>query len=396
MRQTIYFDNNATTFMDSEVAGLLAELYRRPLANPGSQHRSGRQALALLEEAKSDLLSLVDAPREGMSSAEVILTSGGTESNNLALFGLTKKQSDLVIIGAIEHPSILEAAQHPSFLAPTRILPVDRHGIYDLDRLHQWLAEIYSGQDRHHRSVSLVSLMLGNNETGAIQDLRRACAICSEFGVPVHSDVTQALGKIPFSMRETGLSAISFTAHKIHGPVGVGALIVNREVKPEPMLIGGGQQLELRAGTESVILAVAMARALKLTSDACSSGVYDTVGLLRDEFEKRLLELPGTSVTSLGVDRLPHTSNVAFEGLDRQAMQMALDLEGLACSTGSACASGSSRPSHVLQAMALKPSVLESAMRFSFSRFTTQDEINTAIEKIEKVSLRLRRQKSLA
>lgn len=391
----IYFDNNATTFIDPEVAELLAELYSRPLANPGSQHRSGRLALALLEEAKSELLSLVDAPREGMSAAEVIITSGGTESNNLALFGLTKNNSGVTVVGSIEHSSLLDAAQHPSFLAPTRILPVDENGLYDLDQLHRWLADIYSGRDPHHRSVALVTLMLGNNETGAIQDLHRACAICSEFGVPVHSDVTQALGKIPFSMKETGLSAISFTAHKIHGPVGSGALIVDRELKPEPMLIGGGQQLELRAGTESVILAVAMTRALKLTCDARSSGVYDSVAKMRNAFEKKLLELPGASVSSVEVERLPHTSNMAFEGLDRQAMQMALDLEGLACSTGSACASGSGRPSHVLQAMECSPAVLQSSMRFSFSRFTTQDEINSAIEKIEKVSLRLRRHQSL-
>ena len=375
-RSTIYFDNNATTHIDPVVAERLHELNLAGISNPASQHRPGRRALHLLEEAKSEILELVGAPNHGMSSARLILTSGGTEANNLAVFGLLARRPGTVIVGATDHPSIIEAARAACRHDELRILPVDGHGLCDLDCLQSWLSEIYAAG----RSVSFVSIMLGNNETGVIQDMKKISQICRAFGVPVHSDIVQAVGKIETSMTELGLSAATLTAHKIHGPVGIGALVLDHQLSIDPMIIGGGQQLGLRAGTEPVIPAVGLATALSEICKARLAGVYDRLRELRDSFEVRLTEACDAVIVAGDAPRLPHTSNLSFPGRDRQALHMALDLNGLACSTGSACSSGSGRPSGSLVAMQLPDDVVRSALRFSFSRFSTSEEVDSAIK----------------
>jgi cysteine desulfurase len=380
---SIYLDNNATTHLDPHVAARLIDLASLPLANPASQHRAGRRALALLEEARTSILEAVGAPCRGMDTAQVILTSGGTEANNLALLGITRLRPGTVIVGSTEHPSVLEAAQKAVDPAhPLRLLPVDPFGRYDLKTLEHWL--------RDPQPISLVSLMLGNNETGVLQDLPRICQLCSAAGVPVHSDIVQAFGKIPFDMSTLGLSALTITAHKVHGPVGIGALVALRDTLLEPMVIGGGQQLGMRAGTEPVMLAVALAAALKEIELARQSGVYDAVARLRDRFEQSLCALGDVVVISSNTPRLPHTSNLAFLGLERQALHMALDLAGVACSAGSACSSGSSRPSPVLLAMGLPEDIVNSSLRFSLSKFTNDEEIDAAIEIVTRVVRKLR------
>lgn len=381
-RNTIYFDNNATTHIDPVVAERLHELNLEGVSNPASQHRPGRRALNLLEEAKSEILELVGAPNRGMSSAQVILTSGGTEANNLAVFGLLARRPGIVIVGATDHPSIIEAARAACAPNQLRILPVDHHGLCDLECLRTWLTEIYGAG----RTVSFVSIMLGNNETGVIQNIKSISEICKDFGVPVHSDIVQAVGKIETSMTELGLSAATLTAHKIHGPVGIGTLVLDRQVLIDPMIVGGGQQLGLRAGTEPVIPAVGLATALSEISKAHEAGVYNHVRELRDFFESSLIAECDATVVAAGAPRLPHTSNLSFPGRDRQALHMALDLSGLACSTGSACSSGSGRPSGSLVAMNLPDEVVRSALRFSFSRFSTSDEVESAIKIVSRAA----------
>lgn len=392
---TLYFDNNSTTSIDPAVARRMQDLYSQKLANSASQHRAGRASLKVLEQAKADLLQWIDAPAEGMDTAQVILTSGGTEANNLTIAGLCRPPDDNVhqpiknatnaIISGIEHPSILEAAAE--WLPRVRILAVDRCGLVRLDVLEEWLAVAQADGD----PVGLVSIMLGNNETGVLQDLTAICRICHRFGAIVHSDIVQAVGKIPFSMRDSCVDAVTFTAHKLHGPGGVGALVVRHGLSVQPVLFGGGQQLAVRPGTEPVVLADGFALALKLTMEARSNGDYERLAKSRNFFEQRLDEqLSNIEVVSRNAPRLPHTSNIAFHGVDRQALFMALDMAGIACSTGSACASGSGRPSHVLQAMQLPKETVGSALRFSFSRMTTDEEIDEAVRRLVRTVQRLR------
>jgi len=373
----------------------MQDLYSQKLANSASQHRAGRASLKVLEQAKTDLLQLIDAPAEGMDTAQVILTSGGTEANNLAIAGLCRPADENnyqpaanltnSIICGVEHPSVLEAAAEWS--PRVQILPVDNLGRARLDVLEEWLVIADSKADR----VGLVSIMLGNNETGVLQDLPAICRICHRFGAVVHSDIVQAVGKIPFSMRDSGVDAVTLTAHKLHGPVGVGALVVRHGVSIQPMLFGGGQQLAIRPGTEPVVLADGFALALRLTIDAESRGEYERLARVRNLFEQSLDDqLPDIEVVSRNTFRLPHTSNIAFHGIDRQAFLMALDLAGIACSTGSACASGSGRPSHVLQAMHLPKKTVGSALRFSFSRMTTDEELKEGVSRIVRTARKLR------
>lgn len=379
---TLYFDNNATTRIDPTVAQLIFDLQMEGLANPASQHRAGRWALRRLEQAKSQLLDAIAAPNTGMNSAQVVLTSGGTEANNLAIRGYATQRPGLVIVAGTEHSSLLDPARD---LGPTRcrMLPVDRCGRCDLQTLEDWIKADAA-------AISLVSVMLGNNETGVIQDLQTICVLCRKYGIPVHSDAVQAVGKIDVDMRSLGLSALTITAHKLHGPVGIGALVLLHGEQIAPLMLGGGQQLGLRPGTEPVAPAVALAAAVELGRLAVAQGAYSRLAALRDRFETALMELGEVEVVAAAADRLPHVANVAFVGLDRQALQMALDFAGVACSTGSACASGSSRPSHVLTTMDLSDAAIAGSLRFSFSRFTTSQEVDTGIELISKVVRKLR------
>lgn len=379
----IYLDNNATTLMDPIVIKHMHELALEGLANPASQHYEGRRALHLLEEAKTTIMECVGAPTTGSDACQILLTSGGTESNNLAVLSSYSQRPGKLIVGGTDHPSVIEAAKNATRLQPDDclILPVDARGQCDLNLLEGWLQEFSSlGQP-----VSLVSIMLGNNETGIVQNLKPLAKICRRFDVPVHSDVVQAVGKMPVDMLDLGLSAMTLTAHKIHGPVGVGAFIYRDSFPVDPMIVGGGQQLGFRAGTEAVIPACGLASALQLIWDACQAGKYERIGQLRDQFEAAVLALGDFEIIAADAPRLPHTSSIAFKSFDRQALQMAFDLQGLACSTGSACSSGSGRPAGSLVAMGLDEALVLSSLRFSFSRFSTLDEVDRATNIIHNV-----------
>lgn len=385
-RTNIYLDNCATTVVSPGVAFRMAQMLQQPIANSASQHRPGRRALSILEDARDTLLNCLEVDPAEFDAGTVIWTSGGTEANNLAIYSMAHNdpRSGWIVVGATEHPSILEAAKLPGF-DPGRILllPVNSSGIYDLDVLSDWIA---SG-----KPIAGVSLMLGNNETGVIQDIAAAATLCATKAIPLHCDIVQAVGKVPISLPHLGAAAVTISAHKIHGPVGIGALVLNPRFKVLPYILGGGQQLGMRAGTEPVLLADSLATAVRETEDCRLSGEYARVAQLRDLFEQRVCRTDRVSIIGQSVNRLPHTSNLAFEGLDRQAVQMALDLEGIACSTGSACSSGSSRPSHVLLAMHLPKEQIEGSIRFSFSRFTTEEDVVLASEQVCRVIERLRR-----
>lgn len=381
----IYFDNNATSHLDGRVAEVLHRLSHLRLANPASQHQDGRTARKLLEEARDQILKLANGRSIGMDSDQVLFTSGGTEANNLAVFGLLDPNLGGIVVSSIEHPSVLAAAEHlQSKGVPIRFLPVDCNGVARLDVLSSWLAEHRSSQDPTKR-IHMVSLMLANNETGVLQPVAEAANLCREFKVLIHTDAVQAFGKIEVDFQKLNVDAMTITAHKIHGPVGIGALLLRRNLELKPQLFGGFQQQAFRPGTESTILACAFAEAAKI---ACAERIdrANHMQELRSELESKILSnCRGAVVHGASVPRLPHTTSVAFPPADRQLFQMALDVGGVACSTGSACASGSSQPSHVLQAMGLPDDIVKSSIRFSLSYATTQAEISDGVARIIEV-----------
>ena len=371
--QTIYLDHNATAPMLPEVAEAMAECYRAGYANPASAHEPGRIARRVLETAREAIADMLGAKVSGMDADRVIFTSGGTEANNLAVRGLAGADPAHAVISAIEHPSISELADQMQ-REGWRIsrFSVDSSGVAETDQLEALLAP----------DTRIVAVMLGNNETGALQPIADLAEICSRHQVPFHTDAVQAVGKIAVNFRALGVATLAATAHKFHGPRGVGVLIVRESVEIEPILRGGFQQAGTRPGTECVDLAVGMCKALELwQAEAASREIQ--LRELRDSLEAGLRRgWPDLVVNSQAAPRLPHTSNVSFPGLDRQALLMALDLAGVACSTGSACASGSSEPSPVLLAMGVEAAVVGGSLRLSIGAQTTAAEIEEATARI--------------
>lgn len=376
----IYLDHNATTPLLPEVVEAMARAARDGFANPASQHAAGRAARRLVEESReriAELLGLDATPGRGDS---LFFTSGGTEANNWALHGLLHYEgceSSHLLISPVEHPSILGPAEllEQSDVRVER-LPVDRTGRVMPSDL----------ADRLRPDTQLVSVMLGNNETGVIQPIAELADICRSRDVWMHCDAVQGVGKIPVNFRALGVDAMSVAAHKFHGPRGIGALAVRQGVKLSPLLVGGFQQQGLRPGTESPALCVGMRAALEAFH---REGAERTrrLAALRDRLEGAIVAIAPSAIVvhAREVERLPQTLNVAFLGLDRQAMFMSLDQAGVACSTGSACASGSSEPSPTLVAMGCSPAEFSSSLRFSVGATTTIDEVDETARRIRVV-----------
>ena len=398
----IYLDHNATTPIDPRVAQAIAECHATGYLNPSSAHSAGRAARQRIETARATVARILGADITHTNSDEVIFTSGGTESNNLALRGLAgpiraeNGKPTRIIVSAVEHPSIIGAAQHMAMLGyDVRRLPVDSLGIVRLDYLEETLTE----------ETRIVSVMTANNETGVIQPLKEVVSLCQPRGVLVHTDAVQMVGKLPVDFKSLGVDALSFSGHKFHGPSGIGGLILRGGVRLEPILHGGFQQQALRPGTESVALAVGLEAALLLWKRESPSRAL-RMERLRDELESRLRAgEPGIVVNGAMVHgdhasqpthkRIPHTSNISFPAVDRQALLLALDQQGICCSTGSACASGSSEPSPVLLAMGCSKAVIEGSLRISLGATTTQLEIEAAAAKILEIHAKLARQKGV-
>jgi cysteine desulfurase len=347
----------------------------------------------VLEEAREGIGRLLGADMSGRQPDRLIFTSGGTEANNLALFGLPEKNPSPagrgqgegaaslppVFISTIEHPSITgPAAALEARGVRVERLPVSSDGVLRVDRLAALLDEAVA----KGTPPQLVSVMLGNNETGVLQPVAEVARLCAAAGVPLHTDAVQAAGKIPVNFRVLGPAAMTISAHKFHGPRGIGALVVRPDVHVEPLLFGGVQQGGVRPGTESVALAVGIHTALRLAHDDLHNR-HRHLTSLRDHFESGLKAAwPKVVINGAAASRLPHTSNVSFPGLDRQALLVAFDLAGVCCSTGSACASGSTDPSPVLLAMGLPRDVVNGALRFSFGVTNTAAEIDDAVRRI--------------
>jgi len=374
---TIYLDHNATTPTREEVVEAMARCWRDGHANAASQHQAGQQARRVLERAREQIAAVLGATLSGPKADRLVLTSGGTESNNLAILGIARARPadppGQIVISAIEHASVIEPAEwllEQGWRLDT--LEVTREGVVRADRLPALL----TGSSR------LVSVLLGNHETGAIQPVADLAPICNAAGVPLHTDAIQVAGKLPVDFRRLGVWAMSVAAHKFQGPLGIGALILRHDVELAPLLFGGHQQEGLRPGTEPIALAVGMATALVLWQNEWADHARRLTAL-RERFESGLKAgYPGLVVNSAATERLPQTSSIAFPGLDAQVLLVALDMAGVACSVGSACSSGSTELSPTLLAMGLPRPIVASTLRFSLGATTTAAQIDEAVRQI--------------
>jgi cysteine desulfurase len=372
----IFLDHNSTTRPLPEVVEAISRHSRESWANPGSRHAEGRVARRALEDAREKIAAILNA-----KPGEVIFTGGGTEAINLAILGLAPRRPAAVLLTAGEHPAVQQAcARLVERGWKEQFLDVDREG-----RLVTAQFEKLRWDD-----IGLATVILAHNETGVVQDLEPLAGRCRQHGIVLHVDAVQAVGKIPVDFRALGATALSLGAHKFHGPRGVGALLLKEGTNVRSRQIGGHQEAERRAGTEPVALAVGMAVALERWH-AEQADRQAHVCSLRDRLEQGLKNAcPPVVINGSAAHRLANTLNIAFPGVEGDALFVALDLAGIACSLGSTCASGSFEPSPALVAMGCSPDVLASSVRFSLSLETTGEEIDDAIVRIARVVNRLR------
>lgn len=374
----IYFDNNATTQLDPLVLQVMVPFLENQYGNPSSIYSFGRAAAKAVATAREQVAALLRC-----QPSEIVFTSCGTESDNSAIQSALLIDPDRkhLVTSKVEHSAIIK---HAEALArrgyEVTWLDVDSNGMIDLNELESAIRE----------DTAIVSLMWANNETGVLFPIEEAAEICRSKGTLFHTDAVQAVGKIDIDLGRAPISLLSLSGHKLHAPKGVAALYVNRRTKFNPYLLGGGQENKKRGGTENTASIVALGRAAELAFAALKEERV-RVKALRDRFEEELLE----NVSSLQINgdrtrRLPNTSNVAIEGVDSEGMLMLLDQRGICCSAGSACTAGSLEPSHVLKAMGFSNDHARGSLRFSFSRFNSQPEVERALQIIPNAVEKLR------
>lgn len=371
----IYLDNNATTPMLPAVFEAMRPYLTELHGNPASAHRVGQRARRALEDAREQVAALL-----GADADEVVFTSGATEANNLALFGLAGAPPGHLLVSAIEHPSVAEPMRRlAQFGFDVEVLPVDAVGAVAVEALVA----------RLRPETRLVSVMRANHETGALQPVAELAAALDNR-TAFHCDAVQAVGKVAVHFHDLGVGTLALSAHKFHGPKGVGALLVRKGTRLSPLLWGGHQQQGRRPGTEPVALAVGLAAALDLWQREAAART-EQVRRLRAHFLSHLRATAApVIVNGPADDGVPHTLNLSFPGCKADALLINLDLAGVACATGSACSSGSLLPSPVLQAMGVGEDVLHSAMRFSFSALLTDAEVLDAAHRVAAAVERLR------
>jgi cysteine desulfurase len=376
---SLYFDHSATTPMRPEVIQAMMPYFAEHAGNPSSIHMFGQRAKRALDEARRTVADLL-----GAKPAEIYFTSGATESNNIAIQGAAKSYAMFgrhLITSAFEHHAVLhtfQALEKQGF--QVTYLPVDEQGLVRPEEVEKALRP----------DTILVSIMLANNEVGTVQPIREIAGILRRRGILFHTDAVQAVGKIPVNVRELGVDMLSLTAHKFYGPKGVGALYVREGVEIAPLFFGGHQEGALRPGTQNVPGIVGLAAALRL---ACQEMEEESARLrrLRDLLEQSIIErIPDVHINGHPDKRLAHISNVSFAGLDGEALLLALDMQGIAVSTGSACTAGSTEPSHVLRAMGVDPLLARGSIRFSLGRDNTEEDIRFLIEVLVPAVSRLR------
>lgn len=381
----VYLDNSATTAMATEVVEAMLPYFSEEMGNAQSVHSFGQRAKAAVEKARREVAALINA-----LPAEIVFVSGGTEADNLAIRGIAEAHGDHgrhIITTKIEHPAVLamcEALEAAEYRVTH--LPVSRNGIVNVAGLRQAISD----------DTILISVMLANNETGAIQPIEEIAAVVTEARtrglehLHFHTDAVQAVGKMGVDVNRLGVDLLSLSGHKIHGPKGIGALYIRKGTRLRKLLYGGHHERDRRAGTENVPGIVGLGRASELARAQLDERI-SRMRELRDYLEEQLSSrFPGVRINGDKQKRLPNVSNISFEGVDGESLLIALDLKGIAVSTGSACASGSLEPSHVLQAMGLTRDEVRGSLRFSLGAHTTWDEISYALSVLAETLTRLR------
>jgi cysteine desulfurase len=376
--EIIYLDNNATTQLDPAVIEEMLPFLTRYYGNPSSGYSFAALARKAINLARERLAALL-----GCEPADIVFTSGGTESDNAVINSALQPErpGKYVITSAVEHSAVLRPCQDLAKRGcAVTFLGVDGHGNLDLAELE---AAIRPG-------TALVSIMWANNETGVIFPIEKIAEICREKGVMFHTDAVQATGKMPMRLRDTAINFLSLSAHKFHGPKGVGALYIRRGTDFDPLVAGGGQENARRGGTENVAAIVGLGKAAELALKYIAEGGCN-IRSMRDRFEKSVLEaVSGASVNGASALRLSNTSSLSFEGIESSAALLLLDRQGICCSAGSACRTGSQEASHVLRAMNPSADGARRSLRFSLGRFNTDAELDRVIEIVPKVIEKLR------
>jgi len=372
----VYLDNNATTPVLPQVFEAMRPYFGERFGNASSIHHHGQGTRAAVEDARelvSDLL--------GCSASEVVFTSGGTESDNLAIAGWVAA-GDHVITSSIEHHAVLHACKHLEKIGcDVTVLPVDGRGLFDPDDVRRALRP----------NTKLISLMMANNETGVLQPLEPVGKIAAEAQILFHTDAVQAAAKVPIDVRRIGCDGLSISGHKIHAAQGVGALYVKKGTRIQPLFHGGRHERSRRAGTENVPGIVGLGRAAQLAKESFERGDDKKMAAMRDRLEQGILaQLGEAGVNGAVATRVPNTTNIHFDHIEGESLVIALDLKGLAVSTGAACSSGAIEPSHVLIAMGLRPEQARASIRFSLGKQTTESDIDFALTLVPETVGRLR------
>jgi len=376
----VYFDYNATTPPSPEVVERVAAATQELFGNASSVHHFGQQAKAALDEARSAIASLI-----GADPSEIVFTAGGTESDNFALRGAAEALEPTgrrhLVATAIEHEAVLNTLKALARRGwRTTLVSVDQSGIVSPDRVREALAE----------DTAIVSVMHANNEIGTIQPVAEIAALARARGAMVHTDAVQSAGKIPIDVKALGVDLLSLSAHKFNGPKGAGILFVKRGTRMQPILTGGKHERNRRAGTENTPAIAGMAVAARQAAQKLDTEAV-RLSQLRDRLEEGILaSVPGTVVNGGGSLRVPNTTNISFDRVEAESLLIALDLEGIAVSTGSACSSGTLEPSHVLKAMGLPVHRTQNSLRFSLGLFSTQAEVDRVIETLPRLVVKLR------
>ncbi len=376
--ELIYFDNNATTQLDPAVIEEMLPFLTDQYANPSAGYGFAAKARKAIDLARERLAALL-----GCEASEIVFTSCGTESNNAVINSALQfePRGKHVVTSAVEHSAVLRPCQDLAKRGcEVTFVGVDRDGNVDFAELEAAIRP----------ETAIISLMWANNETGVLFPVERIAEICRKKGVLFHTDAVQAAGKIPICLRNTAINLLSLSAHKFHGPKGVGALYVNRRMRFRPLIVGGGQENGRRGGTENVASIVGLGKAAERAAE-CLPEEKTQVRAMRDRFEKGILEtVLGASVNGAGATRLPNTSSFLFDGIESPAALMLLDRHHICCSAGSACRTGSQESSHVLHAMNSTGDGARRSLRFSFGRFNSGAQIDRAIEIVPKVIEKLR------
>ncbi len=381
----VYLDNSATTAVAKEVINAMLPYFAEEMGNAQSVHSFGQRARSAVEQARHQVAALLNA-----QAGEIIFVSGGTEADNLAIRGIAEAHQSSgrhIITTQIEHPAVLatcEALVQHGFAVT--YLPVSHTGLVNLETLRQAITD----------ETILISVMHANNETGSIQPIAEIAALVSERRAQghrhlyLHTDAVQSVGKIPVDVQQLGVDLLALSGHKIHAPKGVGALFIKRGTRLEKLFYGGHHERDKRPGTENVSGIVALGRAAELARLHLDER-RARMRQLRDYLEQRITgEIPGVQINGDKENRVPGIANLSFAGMDGESLLIALDLKGVAVSTGSACSSGSLEPSHVLTAMGLARAAVRGSLRFSLSAYTTREEIDYAVDALQAITARLR------